>query len=305
MLKKLLYPQGMRGATATPRPLIRLLSAGLGLLLAQQAQAQTANALAGAYTINNTLPTAGTNFTSFTDAATRLNTDGVSGPVTITVSNGPYAEQFLLADVAGTSATNTLTVNGGGRTIQFASAATAQRAVVQLNGTDYTTINNLVIDATGGTYGCGILLTNAANNDRLTNNVINADVASTSTNYAGIVTSGSTSSYTTAGVSANNLLIEGNTITGGYYSIDLYGNTTAAPNTGNIIRNNQVRDFYINGIYLGYQEGTLITGNDISRPVRTAVRSFNGIYAFGTSRGVAIEKNRIHDPFNGNPTSTS
>jgi hypothetical protein len=270
---------------------------------------QTANPISGAYTINNALATGGTNFASFTDAATRLNQDGISGPVTFAVSGGPYTEQFLLGDVAGSSATNTIVVNGGGRTIRFASANTNQRAVVQLNGTDYTTINNLNIDATGGngtngTYGYGVLLTNAADNDRITNNTINADITTTSSNFAGIVVNGSTASATTSGNSANNLIIEGNNVNGGYYGISLYGNSTTSLNTGNTVRNNNVRDFYTYGIYAGYQDGAQFIGNDVSRVLRTNSSTFYGLYTFGSSRSLAIEKNRLHDPFTGSPTAT-
>jgi hypothetical protein len=271
---------------------------------------QVANPLSGAYTINSTAPTAGTNFASFGEAASALNLNGVSGPVTIAVTGGPYTEQFLLGQVAGTSATNTIVLNGGGSTIRFASTNNNQRAVVQLNGTDYTTINNLVIDATGGpgasaTYGYGVLLTNAADNDRITNNTISSDLAATSTNFAGIAVSGTTSSAAASGNSANNLLVEGNTTTGGYYGITLYGNSTTSLNTGNIVRNNNVRDFYLYGIYSGYQDGARFIGNDISRPLRGNVSSFYGIYTIGGSLGMAIEKNRIHDPFAGSPASTS
>jgi hypothetical protein len=270
--------------------------------------AQVASPISGAYTINSALPTAGTNFQSFTDAANRLNLDGISGPTTITVSGGPYTEQFLLGQVNGTSATSPLVINGGGRTIRFGSTSSNQRAVVQLNGTDYTTVNNLVIDATNnatpGTYGFGVLLTNAADNDQVTNCTVNADIATTSSNFAGIAVSGSTSSATTSGNSANNLTLEGNTINGGYYGITLIGNSTTSLNTGNIVRNNTVRDFYFYGIYAGYQDGARFLGNDVSRPLRTNGSAFYGLYPF-SSRGLAIEKNRIHDAFTGNPTSTN
>ena len=283
----------------------KLLGAGL-LLAGLNAQAQTP--LSGAYTINSAAATAGTNFTSFSDAATRLNADGVSGPVTITVSGGPYVEQFLLNQIPGSSATNTLVVNGGGRVLQFGSGNTNQRAVVQLNGTDYTTINNLTIDATGGatgaTYGYGVLLTNAADNDRITNCNIDANTSTSSVNFAGIAVNGSTSSASAMGNAANNLVIEGNTINGGNYGITLLGAGTTALNTGNVVRNNNIRDFYVYGIYTGYQDGAQFVGNDISRPLRTNPSSFYGLYTFGNSRGQAIEKNRFHDPFTGNPAST-
>jgi len=264
--------------------------------------------LSGAYTINSALPTAGTNFASFTDAASRLNLDGISGPVTLAVTGGPYTEQFLLGQVPGTSATNTLVVNGGGSTIRYASTNSNQRAVVQLNGTDYTTINNLTIDATGGaaggaTYGVGVLLTNAADNDQITGNAITTDGTATSTNFAGIAVNGSVSNASATGNSANNLLVQGNTITGGYYGITLYGNSATAQNTGNIVRNNTIRDFYSYGIYAGFQLGAQLTSNDIGRPLRTTISSFYGIAVLGQCNGLAIEKNRVHDACTGNTTA--
>lgn len=157
----------------------RLAGAGLLLLAGLKAQAQTSNALSGTYTINSAQPTGGTNFANFTSVATRLVADGVSGPVTFTVSGGPYDEQFALGVVPGASATNTVTINGGGSTIKYSAASTSQRAVVLLNGADYVTLNNLVVDATAGTYGYGIHLTNNADNNRITNNTVNADITTT------------------------------------------------------------------------------------------------------------------------------
>ncbi|RZK98276.1 MAG: hypothetical protein EOO62_26715, partial [Hymenobacter sp.] len=276
---------------------------GTGLLLLAGLDAQ-AQALSGAYTINNAQPTGGTNFATFSEIATRLSLSGVAGPVTIAVSGGPYTEQFSLGTVPGTSATNTIVLNGGGSTLQFASTNTNLRAVVLLNGADYVTINNLVINATGGTYGYGIQLTSAADNNRITNNTINGDLAATSTNFAGIVVSGTATSATTAGDTGSNNTIEDNTVTGGYYGITLLGNATTL-NQGNVVRNNTVRDFYTYGIYSGYQDGAVIAGNDIARPLRTSLGAFYGIYNTNLSRSLDIEKNRIHDAFTSSPTTAS
>ena len=273
--------------------------------------ARAASPLNGSYTLNNAAPTAGTNFTSFGDAAARLNLDGLGGPVTLTVSGGPYTEQFQLGQLPGSSATNTLTVNGGGSTIRFASASYSQRAVVQLNGTDYTTISNLTIDATGGpaapaaTYGYGVLLTNGADNDRIVNNVVTTNTTAATDYFSGIVASGVTYSPVTSGNSANNLTVEGNTVTGGLYGITLYGASAAALNTGNIVRNNTIRDTHGYGIYTAYQEGAQLTGNDIARPLRTTTTTFYGLYLSGSSRGLLVNKNRVHDPFTAMPTNTS
>ncbi len=275
---------------------------GTGLLLASLgAQAQ---ALSGAYTINSALPTGGTNFASFAAAASRLSFSGVSGPVTIAVTGGPYTEQFALGVISGTSATNTVVVNGGGSTIQFGSNDTNLRGVVILNGSDYVTINNLVINATGGSFGYGIHLFGGADNNTITNNTINADLAGTTSNFGGIVVSATGASPTSTGDTGTNTLIQGNTVTGGYYGISLMGNATTLTQ-GNVVRNNQFRDFYLYGVYTGYQDGAQIVGNDISQPLRTSTSGFYGVYAFGTSRNLDIEKNKIHDAFAANPTANN
>ncbi|WP_208174262.1 fibronectin type III domain-containing protein [Hymenobacter negativus] len=260
-------------------------------------------ALSGAYTIDNTQPTAAHNFASFTDAAAVLNTAGVRGAVTFAVSNGPYNEQISLDPIAGASATNTIVFDGNGRTIQFGSNDSDQRAVIRLNGTDFVTFDNLLIDTTVGgtsatTYGWGVQLINAADYNRILNSTIICTVASTSVGYAGIVASGSNSSPTTAGDAANFLTVQGNTVVGGYYGIILNGSSAAALAGAHQIRNNTIRDFYTYGIDVESNNGVQIIGNDIHRATRTAaVSSFLGIYITGGTINADIEKNRLHDTF--------
>ena len=267
--------------------------------------------LSGAYTINNLMPTAGRNFTSFSDAATALNDGSVTGAVTFAVSNGPYTEQLMLNEVAGVSATNTITFNGNGRTIKFAPTVSAQRAVISLNGTDYVTLDSLVVDATdggaGSTYGFGIQLYNNANNNIIRNNTVTTNTASSSANYIGISVSGSATSAKTSGVNTNtNVIVEGNTITGGDSGITLVGNSTASPNTGLVARNNTITGFYNEGIYASFTDGVQIIGNDIARPVRSGtVSTFYGIWLTGSSRSARIERNRIHQAFAASTSSST
>jgi len=268
--------------------------------------------LSGAYTINSGQPTGGTNYATFTAAAAALNASGVSGPVTFTVSGGPYTEQIILNQLTGSSATNRVTINGGGRTIQFGSSTSAQRGVITLNGADYVTINNLVVDATEGgtstaTYGWGIHVLNNSDNCTISNCTVLTNTAATTTNFAGIVSSASTTSATTSGTTASqNLTLTGNTVTGGYYGITALGSgTTASPTPGIVISNNTVRDFYFYGIYTSYLGGAQVVGNDVARPTRGTVSTFYGIYLTTGVSGTAVERNRIHNPFGGNATSTS
>ncbi|GAA4393169.1 hypothetical protein GCM10023186_44490 [Hymenobacter koreensis] len=267
--------------------------------------------LTGTFTINSALPTGGgnRNFVSFTDAAAALNTAGVAGAVTLNVdaSSGPYTEQITLTTIAGASATNTITFNGNGRTLQFGSTTSAQRAVIKLDGADYVTLNNLnvVANPTGATYGWGIHLANEADHNQVLNSTITTDAASTSTsNFVGIVAVNSTSSLTATGNAANSTLIRGNTVVGGYRGIVLYGSTTTL-NTGNIVENNQVREFYTDGIQLYGQSGAQVLGNEVSRPNRTAVSTFTGIAIEGSTRATTVARNRVHSPFSGNTASTS
>jgi hypothetical protein len=182
--------------------------------------------------------------------------------------------------------------------------------VVTLNGADYVTIDSLNIDATNGgspgTYGWGVLLTGQADNNRISNSTITTNTTSTSTNFAGVIVSGSLTAATTAGASASNFTLEGNTIRGGYYGVTVVGTSATALATGNVVRNNVVRDFYFYGIYSTYNQGLLVSGNDVNRATRTAgFSTFYGIYMSTGSTNVTVEKNRIHDPFTGSRTSTS
>jgi hypothetical protein len=264
--------------------------------------------LSGTYTINSAQPTGGTNYASFTAAAAALNSGGVNGPVTFNVSGGPYTEQLTLNAVTGTSATNRVTFNGNGRTIRFGATVTGERAVIALNGTDYVTIDSLNVDATNGgspgTYGWGMLLTNQANDNIIRRCVVTSSESATTSNFAGIVVSGSATTATSAGNSANNLLLEGNTISGGYYGITLTGTSSTTRGTGNVIRNNTVRDFYYYGMYCTYQQGAQYVGNDVHRTTRTAVSSFYGMYIYYNLSSV-VQGNRVHNPFTGAGGSTS
>jgi CARDB/Secretion system C-terminal sorting domain len=262
--------------------------------------------LSGSYTINDALPTGGTNYASFSAAASALTTSGVSGPVTFSVSGGPYTEQLRLPAITGSSATNRITFNGNGRTIQFNATVAAEPAVITLNGADFVTLSNLTVTATGGatgTYGWGIQLVGNADNDVVTGCTVNSGVAF---NCAGIVSAATSTSMTSNGTTANqNVTITGNTINGGYYGIVTMGNSTTAPTPGIVVSNNVVRDFYSYGIYAGYVGGAQISGNDVARPNATSVTTYYGVYLGTGVSGAAVEKNRLHTAFAPGVTTTS
>ncbi len=262
--------------------------------------------ISGTFTINNANPTGGTNFQSFADAVNTVKC-GVNGPVTFDVvaGSGPYNEQVVIPTIAGTSAINIITFNGNGATIGFASNDINARSVMKLDGADFVVIKNLIIDATGGTYGWGIHLTNQANNDSIIGCTIINDMSSTSTSFCGIVISASNTSPTSLGNNANNIVIQGNTINGGYYGITNYGTTSDPFISNNKIINNTINDFYYSAVYNYGSTSTVISGNTIQRPTRSVVGITYGIYLGANNSGALIEKNRIQKLFDAATTSTS
>lgn len=246
----------------------------------------------GTYTINPSLPASSSNFQSFTAFANALGC-AISGPIVVNVASGTYNEEFKLNSLNGSSATNTITINGNNAVISNISITSSDRAVVRLNGTDFVTINNLnvrSISSSNSSYGWGIQITNDADNITINNCTVTLDTTSISNNYAGIVVSGSNQSATTVGSNCNNITLSGNTVVGGYYGIAVNG-------TNVTLSNNTVRSFAVYGIYAGEVSTGSITGNNIHRSTRSLnINSFYGIWLYNGISNVTVSRNRIHNP---------
>jgi gliding motility-associated-like protein len=267
--------------------------------------------VSGTFRINNANPTnvaAGT-FHSFNDAYNYIKC-GINGPVVFNVTDndanpaGLYLEQLTMSPIPGASAVNTVTFKGNYATIAFNAMSTTDRAVIKLRGADYIRFDSLVIKADAGTYGYGVQLIANADSNIVSNCIISTNTSATTTNYAGIVINGSESGVTSTGtVLCDYNLFSHNTITGGYAGFSLAASVTGA-NGNNRYIGNDVRDFYQYGIYVIGSYGTVIDSNTFSRPTRTTVTEFNGVYFTGVSTGARVSRNRIRNPFGGVPTST-
>lgn len=259
--------------------------------------------LSGAYTINPT-GSGAYNFVSFTAAANALKAYGICGPVTITVAPGTYTEQVQIDTIPGASAQNMVMIDGvnaSNRILTFSSSTSASRHTLLLNGTRYITIKNLNIVASG-TYGWPVHISGENSQPfavRINNCLI--DIAgstgptATSTNFAGIVASGSATSATT-GSGMDSLLIDSNTVNYGYYGIVIVG-TSGDLGMDNQIRSNTINNAYLYPVYASYQGGARIARNQITgrKPGATA-----GIYLVNSTntapRFHVIEYNRIQYP---------
>ncbi|RZK46347.1 MAG: hypothetical protein EOO94_02930, partial [Pedobacter sp.] len=214
-----------------------------------------------------------------------------------------------MTEVPNAAIDKTVTFNGNGQAIEFISTNTNERAVIKLNGSDFINFNNLVVNSLGTTtsqYGFGFHLMNDANNNSIIGCTINLNTTSTSTNYAGIVVSGSaTSSTGTGSTLSDDNIIANNTINGGLLGISLVGSATEA-NRNNVITSNTINDFHTYGIYVLGSFGTIIEANIIQRPTRTvSATTAYGIYFTNLSVSAEINKNRISNPFGGDNGSTN
>jgi hypothetical protein len=260
----------------------------------------TGDPLSGNYTINSTLPTGGTNFASFTDLAAALNLGGFAGPVIVDVvtGTGPYNEQVILGELPNSSAVNTLTINGNSETLEFLSLNTNERATFKLDGTDYVTVDNLVIKALGsvtGEFGWAVWLTNNADYNIFSNCSFIADQTATLTNFAGFVTTNSATTPTTAGLAASNLKVINCQVIGGYYGMIINGPSAGPYSENNLITGNEVKNFHLYGIYARGQNNSLITENTITRPDRGTTGTLYMIYLTSNMNGTQVTKNRIYD----------
>jgi hypothetical protein len=272
-------------------------------------QIQVNQGLSGNYTINSNVATGGTNFQTYAAAISAMSC-GVAGPVVFNVdpASGPYNEQVVIPQIARASATNRITFNGNGTTIQFA-PVTAARHIVKLDGADYITLKNLNITELASGFCYGIHLINGANFDSIINCKVDvsANTATTSTQWAGIVASGSTTSPVTAGNSANNLVINGCKVIGGYYSVCLAGASATARNAYNQVINDSLLNFFSIGVNLIFQDSAIVSRNDMNRKTMTVTGAvgFEGVEIASSSKNCIVSFNRIHDSHTASSTSGS
>ncbi len=220
-----------------------------------------AQALSGNYTINSAIVTGGTNFQSFNDFASSINSNGISASVIATVEpgSGPYQESVIFNNISGVSSAATVTLEGSSETIT-ALTTTTDRHVVRLTDCSFFNINNLHVlrdsASTGGFYGIHIFNTGSD----ITISNCNIEIGtSNSTLHGSIVASGSETSILTTG-DFHRLSITGNTTHGGGYGVTVFGLLSNLA-SDILIEDNDIMDFHDNGVYLRETNGALINGN--------------------------------------------
>lgn len=261
-----------------------------------------AQSLVGTYTIDNTLPTFGNNFNSFTEAIIALNTNGAdtftgvrfevaagqtfferppalhaSGGIInriIFERNGFGSNPVIKPSTPG-SLTTTAFGNFGDGVFRFAGADN-----ITINGIDLDTNANFTSQLQAFEYGYMLLKRNATKGCRnITiencNIRVNGPIIHTSGIYAGSFDTAGTAITVTAESGRNeNIIIKGNTLSLGYHAIQLRGfNHTAAPNNFYdhfiTIDSNRVVSFgglttEANGIYIIHADSFNISRNIVN-----------------------------------------
>jgi hypothetical protein len=246
--------------------------------------------LSGTYTVGQ-----GGDYLTVQDAMNALSLCGINGPVVFQLAADTFNTRMVFNGVLpGTSPVNTVTFRGtAGTVIQYSTSVTGERAAVLLDGAKYLRFDSLNIyipDASG--FGHGFHLINQAEDIQITNCEIYVHSSSTSTNYSGIVASGSLTSATTTGNSAHNILIENNKVYGGYYGIIFYG-ASATPLNEIVIRNNEVLETYYYSIRAQYTNSMVIDGNLMDARITGGTTSHYGLYVGYTYEPVELINNTI------------
>lgn len=253
--------------------------------------------LSGTYSINNTLPTSGTNYNSFADAITALTSCGVSGPVTFLVAAGTYFETFVVPDVAGASVVNTITFDGSNAANAriFFNLTTTNSALVTLDSADYLTFRNLTLEVPG-LYGFCFHLKNGADYNRIEQCNLLMDSTATTVYQIGVLLAGNT--YSTLALAGNYNTVENCRIRGGYYGVRMNGLSTTSFTTGNKVIGCTLDQYYYYGIYSQYQRAPEFSNNLVySRPAGSASSTTTsyGFYLSYADSSFRIVGNRIYD----------
>lgn len=245
--------------------------------------------LSGTYTIGGTTP----DYATFTDAVTELNAIGVCGPVVFDVRTDVYTEQISINQFTGSSATNTVTFQSETGTntdvtLNFASSGSSgdPNYVLQFNGCDYVTFQNMTIERTGSNnYSRVIDVSGDASYNTITGNILLGRVSTPSTAYSDVIFSDDANSGNEGNTVSNNI------ITGGYTGINWEGSSGLMES--NLTISGNTFQCYRYGMYLRYINDVVITGNTITNPTSFNGPATQGIYAFHLDRMLTVTFNSI------------
>lgn len=249
----------------------------------------------------------GGDYLNFTDAVNALNTLGINGPVVFNVISGTYVEQFVIQNIAGSSAVNHVifqSQSGDSATVilQWAATKADSNFVVRIDGGKYITFRGITFKAMGSNYGKLMEM------DGWTN-----DISILNSQFLGLDAGDATPTKTILKGDNKNLAsirIRNNRFVNGSHAIFLQGYNDKfimeSEVTGNVMINSGYAGIYMNWVYAPLVTGNIIesknSGIQVLNELSNGFYSYNRIIAGRTGMriqriGTSILKAQIANNF--------
>jgi hypothetical protein len=228
--------------------------------------------LTGVYTLG----TASSDYPTFAEALSDLQTSGICGNVTFKVEPGIYSQQLTFFPTLGADELNRITFESstGDSTdviIEYTATGATSNWTLRFDGADFYTVRNMTIKANGTDFATAVEVINGATNNIVENNIIlSTGIATTNRGIYDYTTLNNYNTY------------RNNKIDGGYAGIYIYGVSNTSLEKGTVIDGNEITGFYYNGIYSYYQDSLQITNNRIHNNATTTgyIYGINNNYSF-------------------------
>jgi hypothetical protein len=226
------------------------------------------------------------NYASFSAAAEALALRGVDGAVIFDVEALTYNESITIGEIAGASATNTITFREAPSHLDTPpEIATDTSPVLNLNGANYIIFDNIDITLTGEGTGKVVLITGGADYNVIKNCTLTGTRESSSSNYGVHITGGGNDHNAIENVTVDHSV---------YYPVYLQG-TSSVLDQGNEVRSCQLRGGMA-GVYLNYQNGAVVRDCDLQPGYESLTAYSQGVYSASLGGGTClVYRNRIHN----------
>lgn len=233
------------------------------------------NAMAGTFTVGS-----GGDYPGLVAAIADVIALGMCGPVVLHVMDSTFVENVTISNITGNSSSNTLTI--------IARPSNTNDAIVDggfiVNDVTHVTIEGLVINTTGNAIEIG---SGTITNLTIKDNEINVPIGSSGYGiYDG-----------TYGANTDSLKIIGNTITGGYSAVRLYGGGTASGSKEKnaIIDDNIIKDWYYAALYLYYCKDVSVQRNNMENLKGTYTYPYGIMYYYSDAGNIRRNKMNIQN----------
>ena len=241
------------------------------------------------------------NYTTISAALIAMK-DGIEGPVKMKLEAGTYAENVVVRNICGASATNTITftsLSGNNDDVIISGAGYSELAygavkygMFCVDSTSNVVVENISFKPTDQNYPYNVHIRNVSRyftmrNCQLTANLITSGYSGMNQFYMEATNvEGKNSDYVT---------VEGNTVTGGYIGLYMGGTGYVAltKQQGAIIRNNRLVNQASKGIYLLDERNALIEKNNISSAT-TQKTDYQAIDIYRCKDELIIRNNKIN-----------